>query len=91
MRLRPLIEGPLVAMLFTSGGRRCALLVYRRLAATSALDDLDGGSQRRWARVLYLVAIVLPTWIRAPWVGASLSASRSKGVLRRAWRFVGGG
>ena len=59
------------------------------LASDHAVNRGRGGQPSICIR--YPVAIVLPSGMRAQWVGASLSASRPKEILGRAWRFVGGG
>jgi glycosyltransferase involved in cell wall biosynthesis len=77
--------------LLDDGARSGDLLVrYRKLAEGLARDDLYGTLQRHWARAMYLVAIALPHRLRARWLGASLSASRPKELLRRAWVILGG-
>ena len=58
---------------------------YHQLMNSFDRDDLYGGLQRRWARVLYRVAIDLPSGARPRWVGASLSATRPKEWARRVW------
>jgi glycosyltransferase involved in cell wall biosynthesis len=63
--------------------RRRLLHGYRELAGGLAADDLYGSLQRRWARVMYLVAVALPGALRVPWLSASLSASATKDLVRR--------
>jgi hypothetical protein len=72
------------------GFQQALLVRYRKLAEGLARDDLYGTLQRHWARAMYLVAIALPHRLRARWLGASLSASRPKELLRRAWVILGG-
>lgn len=72
--------------LFTPGVPRSALRAdYRRLMTVFRADDLYGDLQRRWAQVLYAAAVALPRKLRARWIGASLSATRPKELLRRVW------
>jgi hypothetical protein len=126
VRLRPLIEWPLVSVLIanrdcgrllsqaldrllvqsydhweatvcddgSTDGSRAAVRVYskrdpRISLVNHAVNRGRGGQPSICIR--YPVAIVLPSGMRAQWVGASLSASRPKEILGRAWRFVGGG
>lgn len=72
--------------LFAPGVPRSALRAdYRDLMRVFRADDLYGDLQRRWAQVLYAVAVALPRKARARWLGASLSATRPKELLRRVW------
>jgi hypothetical protein len=76
------------AALFDAGiGRRSLWRRYRPLSSAFAGDDLYGALQRRWARVMYLVAIGLPRRMRVPWLSASLSASTAKDLVRRVVRW----
>ncbi len=76
------------AALFDAGiGRRSLWRRYRPLSSAFADDDLYGALQRRWARVMYLVAIALPRQMRVPWLSASLSASAAKDLVRRVVRW----
>jgi glycosyltransferase involved in cell wall biosynthesis len=78
--------------LFTPGiSRRQLRSRYGDLMERYRRDDLYGSLQRRWARILYLVAVVLPRTLRPRWVGVSLSATRAKEALRRVWVVVGRG
>jgi glycosyltransferase involved in cell wall biosynthesis len=73
------------AALFDEGiGRRSLWRRFRPLSSAFAGDDLYGALQRRWARVMYLVAIGVPRQMRVPWLSASLSASTAKDLVRRA-------
>jgi hypothetical protein len=74
-----------------SGARRLELSrQYRSLVKAILADDLYGGVQKVWAPVLFGVAVALPRSARGSWLSMSLSASKTKEVLRRALRPRGG-